>query len=107
MTEPIDDLLATLLATPERPADEHFVRHAEALVRFDQHRRAARHAAFTRVSREAAAGAAMLTAFVAAARIGTAAEVVPLFSPAMAGLIALGLWCAVSLRAPERASARG
>ena len=107
MNSSVDQMLKSLLATPERPADENFVRHTVALVRFEQRRHAARRAALSRVGLESIAAGAMLLAFAGAASIGEAAEVVPLFSPAMAGLIALGLWCAVSLRSPARAQAHG
>lgn len=107
MTDQIAHLLASLLATPQRPPDEGFVRHTQALVRFEQRRQASRRAVFSRAALEAAAAGAMLLAFAGAARIGEASDIVPLFSPAMAGLIALGLWCAVSLAAPARSKARG
>lgn len=100
MTPSIDQQLATLLATPERPVDEVFITRTAALVAFDQRRRIARRAALSRVALEAAAAGAMLIAFAGAARIGAASGVVAWSSPAMAGLVALALWCAVSLRAP-------
>ena len=49
----------------------------------------------------------MLLAFAGAASIGEASDNVALFSPAMAGLNALSLWCMVSLRQPARSNARG
>ena len=107
MTPSTDQMLESLLATPERPADEEFVRRTEALVRFELRRHAARRTAFSWVGLESIAAVAMVLAFAGAARIGEASEVVPLFSPAMAGLVALALWCAVSLRPPARRTARG
>jgi len=97
-----DRTLSSLLATPERDADAAFVSQVEALVRYDQLRLAARRSAFRRIAIETAAAGAMLVAFVAAARIGAPSDLVPLFSPAMAGLIALGVWATVSLRLPAR-----
>ena len=47
----------------------------------------------------------MLLAFAGAASIGEASDNVALFSPAMAGLNALSLWCMVSLRQPARLTA--
>ena len=99
-----DRTLASLLATPERDADAAFVAQVEALVRYDQRRAAARRSAFKRIGIETAAAGAMLTAFAAAARIGAPSDLVPLFSPAMAGLVALGVWAMVSLRVPARRS---
>ena len=106
MTPSVDQMLASLLATPDRPVDQEFVRQTEALVLFDQRRQGARRTAYARVALEAVAAAAMLLAFAGAARIGEASEVVPVTSPAMAGLVALALWCAVSLRPPARRTAR-
>ena len=102
MTDPIDRHLAQLLAIPGRDPDEAFVVRVEALVRFEQYRARRRRAAFQRVAIEAAAGAAVLAAFVGAARIGDPSDVIALFSPATAGLLALALWGAVTLRAPLR-----
>jgi hypothetical protein len=106
MTDPIDMQLAQLLAAPERAPDEAFVARTEALVRFDRARAAARKAAFARVGLEAMASGAVVAAFAGASRVGEASEQVALFSPAMAGLITLGLWCALTLRSP-RAHAAG
>ncbi len=102
MTSSIDQLLKRFLATPDRPADDEFVRHTEALVAFERYRQAARRAAYSRVAIDATAMGAMLVAFAGAARIGEASDIVPLFSPAAAGLVALAQWCAVSLLAPSR-----
>lgn len=107
MTDKVDQILASLLATPARPPDEEFVRHNETLVMFEQRRQAVRRAALSRAALEAAAAGAMLLAFAGAASIGKASEIVPLFSPAMAGLIAISLWCVVSLHQPARSNARG
>lgn len=100
MTDSIDRSLAGLLATPHRDPDAAFVAHIDALVRYEQYRARSRREAFKRVAMEAAAGAAVLAAFVGAARIGAPSEFISLFSPATAGLIALALWSAVTLRAP-------
>ena len=107
MTRSIDQELARLLATLERAVDEEFVALSEALIRFDERRRTLRRAALSRVALEALAAGAILVAFAGAARIGDAAAIIPLFSPAMAGLAALCTWCAVSLRSPPSRHATG
>lgn len=107
MTDPIDVQLAALLATPKRAPDEAFVARTEALVRFDRARTAARKAAFARVGLEALASGAVVLAFAGAARIGEASEHIALVSPAMAGVIALGLWCALALRSRVQRHAAG
>ena len=102
MTDPIDCSLARLLATPEREPDDAFVARVDALVHYEAYRARRRRAVYQRVAIGAAAGAAVLAAFVGAARIGEPSDIVTLFSPAMAGLLALALWGAVTLRAPRQ-----
>jgi hypothetical protein len=102
MTDPNDNLLAALLGTPARATDEAFVSQIQALVKYERRQAALRRAAFRRVAIETGAAAAMLLAFVFAAKVGDASDVIPLFSPAMAGLVALGLWVTIFLREPAR-----
>lgn len=101
MTSSTDQMLKSLLATPERPADDKFIHQTEALILFERHRQASRRADYSRVALEAGAAVSMLLAFAGAARIGEASDIVALSSPAAAGLVALALWCAVSLLSPS------
>ena len=96
----IDARLAALMAEPAAAPDPAFADHVVALARFDLVRRRARRRAFARVGREALALVAVLATFVLLARLpsGPAAglgDALPLASPAMLGVILLGLWALV------------
>jgi hypothetical protein len=95
----IDARLAALMAGPAAAPDPAFADHVVALARFDLARRRARRRAFARVGREALALVAVLATFALLARLpsGPAAglgDALPLASPAMLGVILLGLWAA-------------
>jgi hypothetical protein len=64
---------------------------------------AARRVAWTRVAAEMCATGAAILVFVLLARFSPAesGRLIPLFSPAAAGLLLLGLWVAVSVRPSE------
>jgi hypothetical protein len=108
MTDTLDLQLRALLAAPDRPADELFAGRIERLVLAEERMRVARRAAWRRFATEMAAAAALILVFVVLAKAGPAADsgrIVPLFSPASAGLLLLALWLIVSCRPGSGASA--
>jgi hypothetical protein len=95
-----DLLLKSLLATPERAPDEGFALRIERLVLFEERMRAARRVAWTRFAMEMVATAALLVAYFLLTRLTPVSpdSVIPLYSPAAAGLLLLALWVGVSVR---------
>ncbi|MEA3001135.1 MAG: hypothetical protein QOK17_2968 [Sphingomonadales bacterium] len=101
MSDDPDRLLRSLLATPDRAPDEAFVLRLQRLATAEQRLRAARQAAWTRFAAEMLATAALIVAFLLLSRLGPLADsgsIIPLFSPAAAGLLLLALWVGVSVR---------
>jgi hypothetical protein len=104
MSDDIDRALKALLAAPKRAPDEAFAERVRRAVLAEERMRAAARIAWTRFAAETAAAASAILAFVLLAKLGPAADsgaIIPLFSPAAAGLLLLGLWVAVSARPPE------
>lgn len=104
MTDDLDARLRSILAAPERAPDEAFAVRVRRALLAEQRMRAASRAAWTRFAAEMAATASAILAFILLARLGPAAEsadIVPLFSPAAAGLLLVALWVAVSVRPSE------
>jgi hypothetical protein len=101
MSEDADRLLRSLLATPERAPDQAFALRVERVVTAEQRLRTARRIAWTRFAGEMLATAALIVAFLLLSRLGPLADsgaIIPLFSPAAAGLLLLALWVGVSVR---------
>jgi hypothetical protein len=101
MSEDPDRLLRSLLATPERAPDEAFALRLQRLATAEQRLSAARRVAWTRFAAEMLATAALIIAFLLLSRLGPLADsgaIIPLFSPAAAGLLLLALWVGVSVR---------
>ena len=98
--------LKTMLAAPERAPDELFAARMRRAVMADERIRAGARVAWTRFAAESAAAASAILAWVLLARITPTGDsaFIPLFSPAFAGLILLGLWTAVSVRPSESAN---
>jgi hypothetical protein len=98
-TDP-DLLLKSLLATPERAPDEVFALRIERVVLIEERMRAARRVAWTRFAAEMVATAALLVAYWLLTRLTPVSpdSVIPLYSPAAAGLLLLALWVGVSVR---------
>ena len=96
----IDLKLKALLASPARPEDGAFAERVRLRVLAEQRLADAERKAWRRFAAEAAASVGILAAFVLLARSapGEAGEIVPLFSPAMLGLVLLALWVAVAAR---------
>ena len=105
MSDDMDRKLAALLALPRAEPDPAFADRVMRSVLAEQRLVAARRVAWTRFAAEMCATGAAILAFVFLARFspGESGEFVPLFSPAAAGLILLGLWVAVSIRPSESA----
>lgn len=106
MTDPMDLRLQALLSAPERTPDERFVSSVSREILAEERLRAARRAAWERFAIEAAALAAALAAFALLTRLTPAVEsegLVPLFSPAAAGLLVVFLLLGAGLR-PGRSS---
>ena len=121
MSDAIDLKLKALLSSPERPADDAFAMRMTRLVMAEEtllaERRAAaeekllaaRRAAWKRFGTEMAAAAAAIVVFILLAKAGPAPDssrIVPVFSPAMAGLLLLALWLIVSWRPSTADSTR-
>jgi len=107
MSDPLDLRLRTFLAPPRAP-DEVFAMRVRAGIRAEQRLRAARRASWVTFATEMAAGASVIVAFLLLSRPLVPFDsglVVPLYSPAMCGVILLGLWTLVSLRPGHRESA--
>jgi hypothetical protein len=97
----IDLKLRALLTSPDRPGDGAFAERVRRRVVAEQRLAAAERKAWRRFAVEAAASLAILAAFVLLARVapdGGATDFVPVFSPAMLGLMLLALWVAVAAR---------
>jgi hypothetical protein len=109
MTDPMDLRLRDLLAPPERAPDEAFVSSVSRAILAEERLRAASRAAWRRFAVEAAAVAAALTAFALLTRLTPAVEsegVVPLFSPAAAGILAVFLLLGAGIRPGQGWSSR-
>ncbi|MEA3038636.1 MAG: hypothetical protein QOE79_1149 [Sphingomonadales bacterium] len=106
MSNDPDLLLKSLLATPDRAPDEGFALRIERLVRIEARMRAARRVAWTRFAVEMVATAALLVAYWRLTRLTPVSpdSVIPLYSPAAAGLLLLALWVGVSVRPGGRFS---
>jgi hypothetical protein len=100
MSNDSDLLLKSLLAAPDRPPDEGFALRIERLVRIEERMRAARRVAWTRFAVEMVATAVLLVAYWLLTRLTPVSpdSVIPLYSPAAAGLLLLALWVGVSVR---------
>jgi hypothetical protein len=100
MSTDSDLLLKSLLATPERSLDEGFALRIERLVLIEERMRSARRVAWTRFAAEMLATAALLVAYFLLTRLTPVSpdSVIPLYSPAAAGLLLLALWVGVSVR---------
>ena len=101
MSEDATDLrLKALLASPERAPDEGFALGVTRVVLVEERLRASRRTAWRRFAVEMVAAAAAIGAFwlLARATPPDSDRIVPLFSPASAGLMLLALWVLVSLR---------
>jgi hypothetical protein len=100
MSNDSDLLLKSLLAAPDRAPDEGFTLRIERLVLIEAWMRAARRAAWTRFAAEMLATAALLVAYWLLTRLTPVSpdSVIPLYSPAAAGLLLLALWVGVSVR---------
>ena len=105
MSDDTDRKLASLLALPRAEPDPAFADRVMRSVLAEKRLIAARRAAWTRFATEMCAAGATILAFVLLARLspGESGEFVPLFSPAAAGLLLLGLWVAVTIRPSESA----
>lgn len=103
MSDDMDRKLASLFALPRAEPDPAFADRVMRSVLAEQRLVAARRVAWTRFAAEMCATGAAILAFVFLARFAPAdsGEFVPLFSPAFAGLLLLGLWVAVSVRPSE------
>jgi hypothetical protein len=92
--------IGALLRGPPQSPDEAFVRRMERLVLAEQRIEKARRSAWRRFAAEAAASAAVLSAFLLLGRLGLESN--PngsgLLSPATAAVMLIGLWFAVELR---------
>jgi hypothetical protein len=95
-----DLLLKSLLAVPDRAPDEAFAQRMERLVMLEKKLAAARAVAWRRFAVEMVATAALLAAFLLLSRLTPPApdSIIPLYSPAAAGLLLLALWVGVSVR---------
>ena len=92
--------LRALLATPVRAPDEAFAMSVRQSVLIEERLRAARKLAWRRFGIEMLAAVAAIAAFwlLARATPPDSEGIVPLFSPASAGLMLLALWVLVSVR---------
>jgi negative regulator of sigma E activity len=104
MSDDIDLRIEALLKAPARPSDEAFVARVRGAVELEARLAAARSAAWRRFAAEMAAAAAAIAAFwlLASATPPDSDRIVPLLSPAMAGVMLLALWVAVSVRPSGR-----
>jgi hypothetical protein len=99
MSDEVELRLKALLGAPERPADDAFAMRMQRRVMAEEALLADRRRAWARFAMEMAAAAAAILAFALLARMGQTVDsgrIIPLFSPASAGLLLLGLWVAVS-----------
>jgi hypothetical protein len=104
MSDDMDLRLKALLAAPERDPDDAFADRVRRAVLAEERMRAAGRAAWTRFAAEMAAAASAILAFILLAKLTPVADsgdFIPLFSPAAAGLLLLGLLVAVSVRPSE------
>ena len=83
-------------------ADEGFSERVVALAALEDRLASRRREQVRRIAGEALGLAAILIAFAALARFAPVGDVVPLASPAMVGLMLLGTWLAVGVRATPR-----
>jgi hypothetical protein len=101
MTDDFDMRLRDLLATPSRPADALFAERVRRAAVAEQRFAEARRRAWRRFWAEASATSAAVLAFILLSRFGGspgAEGMVPLMSPAMLGILLLGLWVGVGLK---------
>jgi hypothetical protein len=104
MSADMDLRLKSLLAAPERAADDAFAERIHRAVLAEQRMQAAARIAWTRFAAEMAAAASVICAFLLLARLTPlpdSGNFIPLFSPAAAGLLVLALWVGVSSRPSE------
>jgi len=99
-----DDIkLAALFAEDAPIADEGFTQRVVALAALEDRLAASRRASLMRTGIEGAGLASVLAVFAALARLGPPSAVVPLASPAMVGLVLLGLWLVIGQRGAVQA----
>lgn len=96
-----DTRLAALFDRDEIP-DDGFSARVVALAALEDRLAARRREQGRRITGEALGLAAILIAFAALARSAPTGEVIPLASPAMIGLVLLGIWLGVGLRTATR-----
>ena len=103
MTDEMDLKVASIFALPETAPDPAFADRVMRAVQAEERMLAARRVAWTRFAAEMCATGAAILVFVLLARFAPAdsGDYIPLFSPAAAGLLLLGLWVAVSIRPSE------
>ena len=109
MTDKTDVMLTGLLAPPARVPDEMFVRAVRLEVEAEQRLRAANRKLLRKFASDLIGGVAIVLAFILLARAqppGPDGMELVLFSPAMLGVLVLGLWAAATLPAGN-AEARG
>ena len=99
-----DARIAALFDEALPPADNGFTRRVLALAALEDRLAERRRAVRRQLVIEGAALAGILAAFAALAYFGPASDVVPLASPAMAGLLVLGCWLAFGLRGQASSS---
>ena len=99
-----DARIAALFDEAPPPADDGFTRRVLALAALEDRLAERRRVVRRQLVIEAAALAGVLAAFAALAHFSPPADVVPLASPAMAGLIMLGSWLAFGLRGQASSS---
>lgn len=102
MTEDIDLRLAELLGAPERAADEAFVARVRRTIMIERRLAEARRRAWRRFAGETAAALAAVATWWLLARVtpSDSEALVPLVSPAAAGLVMLSLLLLVSCARP-------
>ncbi len=98
-----DTKLAALFAEGAPIADDGFTKRVIALAALEDRLAARRRSSVMRIATEGVALASVLAVFAALARLGPPSAVVPLASPAMVGLILLGLWLVIGQRGAVRA----
>jgi hypothetical protein len=94
MSEELDRKLSALLALPDRAPDAAFAARIGLAIAAEERMRARRRALWRRGAGETAAVAVLLLSFLLLAHRGPRlgwSEWIPLSSPAMAGLVLLGL----------------
>lgn len=98
-----DEKLAALFGDVPPIADDGFTNRVVALAALEDRLALRRRADLARMAREAAALAGVLAAFAGLASAAPSGDVIPFTSPAMIGLVVLGMWMAVGVRGAVRA----